>query len=57
MNKYHVKTFNNQFGYTTVNYVDSASYGIMDMHTTQMVIDFDDKYTQLSCDSQTGNYF
>ena len=55
--QYHIKTFSSQFGYSDTKYVTSASYGLIDMHTKQMIIDFDSQYTNISCDSTIGNYF
>jgi len=42
----------------TNNYVlpEQSYYAIKDLDTNEMVIDFDDQYTKLSCDSK-GNYF
>jgi len=42
----------------TNNYIlpEQSCYAIKDLDTNEMVIDFDDQYTKLSCDSK-GNYF
>lgn len=55
--RYPTKTFATSSDYTTTKYLPTSSYwGIKDMHTEEMVMDFDTTYTKVSCDSD-GNYF
>ena len=55
--RYPTKTYATSSDNLTVKYLPTTSYyGIKDMHTEEMIIDFDTTYTKLSCDS-TGNYF
>ena len=44
--------------YTTSNYFlpTSSYYSIKDAHTEDVVVDFDDNYTKISCDTE-GNFF
>lgn len=55
--KYPVRTFTTSSIYLTNYALPSASYwGIRDENTEEMLIDFDTKFTKVSCDSQ-GGYF
>ena len=55
--KYIQKTFNRRFHSSSVQYLPSSSYySILDAHTNETIIPFDDDYTKLSLD-YTGNYF
>ena len=55
--KYPVRTFTTSSIYL-INYaLPTASYwGLRDENTEEMIIDFDDKFTKISCDSN-GGYF
>ena len=55
---YPVKTYTTESVSTlTTQYLPSSSYySIIDTHTDEAIIPFDDDYTKLSCDS-TSNYF
>ena len=52
------KSYVTTASYTTSNYFlpTSSYYSIKDAHTEDTVVDFDDSYTKISCDSD-GNYF
>ena len=55
--KYPTRTFTTSSIYTTNYALPSSSYwGIRDENTEEMIIDFDNKFTKVSCDSQ-GGYF
>ena len=57
--KYPTKTYVTESVDTITNYYlpsGSSYYSIIDAHTDEVVIPFDDDYTKLSCDS-TSNYF
>jgi len=55
--KYPVRTFSTSSIYLTNYALPSASYwGIRDENTEEMIIDFDTRFTKISCDS-TGPYF
>jgi hypothetical protein len=55
--KYPVRTFTTGSVYLTNYALPSGSYwGIRDENTEEMIIDFDTKFTKISCDSQ-GGYF
>ena len=55
--KYPVRTFTTSSIYLTNYALPSGSYwGIRDENTEEMIIDFDTKFTKISCDSQ-GGYF
>ena len=52
-----VRTYQTSSIYTTNHYLPTASYyAIKDLDTNEFIVDFDPKYTKVSCDS-TGNYF
>ena len=54
--KYHLKTYTNQYSYTDVKYLPSTTYyQIKDVVTEDVIVPFGD-YTKVSCDSN-GNYF
>jgi len=54
---YPARVFQTASLYTTNYYLPTASYySVKDLDTNEVVIDFDDQYTQLSADSQ-GSYF
>jgi hypothetical protein len=54
---YPARSFQTSSFYTQNYYLPTSSYfSIKDLDTNEVVIDFDDQYTQLSADSQ-GNYF
>ena len=52
------KSYVTTASYTTSNYFlpTSSYYSIRDAHTEDVVVDFDDSYTKISCDTE-GNYF
>ena len=55
--KYPTRTFTTASIYLTNYALPSGSYwGIRDENTEEMIIDFDTKFTKISCDSQ-GGYF
>lgn len=55
--KYPTRTFSTTSIYLTNHALPSGSYwAIRDENTQEMVIDFDSKFTKISCDSQ-GGYF
>ena len=55
--KYPIRTFTTASRFTGVNYLPTASYfSVKDLDTNEIVIDYDNNYTQLSSDSK-GNYF
>jgi hypothetical protein len=55
--KYPTRTFTTSSIYTTNYALPSSSYwGIRDENTEEMIIDFDNNFTKVSCDSQ-GGYF
>ena len=55
--KYPVRTFTTSSVYLTNYALPSASYwGLRDENTEEMIIDFDTKFTKISCDSN-GGYF
>ena len=55
--RYPTKTFATSSDFSTVKYLPTSSYwGIKDVHTEEMVMDFHTSYTKISCDSE-GNYF
>ena len=55
--KYPVRTFTTSSIYLTNYALPSASYwGLRDENTEEMIIDFDTKFTKISCDSN-GGYF
>ena len=54
--KYPVKQYSKQYGYTDIQYLPETSwYQVKDAQTDEIIIPFSD-YTKLSCDSE-GNYF
>jgi hypothetical protein len=54
---YPARSFQTSSFYTQNYYLPTSSYfSIKDLDTNEIVIDFDDQYTQLSADNQ-GNYF
>jgi hypothetical protein len=54
---YPARVFQTASLYTTNYYLPTTSYySVKDLDTNEVVIDFDDQYTQLSADSQ-GSYF
>jgi len=55
---YPLKTFNKFFfGYIDLTYLPKTSYySILDAESREIIIDFDDNFTKISCDS-CGNYF
>jgi len=54
---YPARVFQTASLYTTNYYLPTSSYySVKDLDTNEVVIDFDDQYTQLSADSQ-GSYF
>lgn len=55
--EFPVRTFKTSSVHTINHYLPTASYyAIKDLDTNEYVIDFDKKYTKISCDSD-GNYF
>ena len=55
--KYPVRSFTTSSAYLTNYALPSASYwGLRDENTEEMVIDFDTKFTKISCDSN-GSFF
>jgi hypothetical protein len=55
--KYPVRTFSTASIYTVNKALPSSSYwGIQDVKTEDMIIDFDNSYTKVSCDTN-GSYF
>ena len=55
--KYPTRTFSTSSLYLTNYALPSASYwGIKDENTEEMIIDFDTKFTKISCDGE-GGYF
>ena len=55
--KYPVRTFTTSSIYLQDYALPSSSYwGLRDENTEEMIIDFDDNFTKISCDSK-GNYF
>jgi len=55
--KYPIRTYTTASRFTGVNYLPTASYfSVKDLDTNEVVIDYDDNYTQLSSDNK-GNYF
>ncbi len=55
--EFPVRTFETKSIYTTNEALPSESYyAIKDLDTNEFVIDFDDNFTQISCDS-VGSYF
>jgi hypothetical protein len=55
--KYPVRTFSTSSIYLTNYALPTASYwGLRDENTEEMIIDFDNKFTKISCDSN-GGYF
>jgi len=55
--EYPVRVFQTASLYTTNYYLPTASYyAIKDLDTNEMVVDFDNQFTQISADS-TSNYF
>ena len=55
--KYPVRTFTTSSVYLTNYALPSGSYwGIRDENTEEMIVDFDTKFTKISCDGQ-GGYF
>jgi len=55
--EFPVRTFQTSSLYTTNHFLPTSSYyAIKDLDTNEYVVDFDTKYTKLSCDSK-GNYF
>jgi hypothetical protein len=55
--KYPVRVFTTSSVYLTNYALPSASYwGLRDENTEEMIIDFDNKFTKISCDSN-GGYF
>ena len=55
--EFPVRTFQTSSLYTTNHFLPTASYyAIKDLDTNEYVVDFDKKFTKLSCDSK-GNYF
>lgn len=55
--KYPVRTFSTSSVYLTNYALPTASYwGLRDENTEEMIIDFDTKFTKISCDSN-GGYF
>ena len=55
--EFPTRTFQTASLYTTNHYLPTSSYyAVKDLDTNEYVIDFDTKYTKLSCDSN-GNYF
>ena len=52
------RTFQTSSIYTNNKYLNSGSlYAIKDLDTNEFVVDFDSKYTKISCDPTYGNYF
>ena len=55
--KYPVRTFTTSSAYLTNYALPSASYwGLRDENTEEMVVDFDTKFTKISCDAN-GSFF
>jgi hypothetical protein len=55
--KYPAKTFSTSSIYSSIYYLPpSSSYSVVDLYTKQTVIENDNTYTRISCDS-TGSYF
>lgn len=56
--EFPVRTFQTSSLYTTNHFLPSGSscYAIKDLDTNEYVVEFDKKYTHLSCDNK-GNYF
>ena len=55
--EFPVRTFQTSSLYTTNHFLPTSSYyAIKDLDTNEYVVDFDKKFTKLSCDSK-GNYF
>jgi hypothetical protein len=55
--KYPVRVFTTSSLYTVNKALPAQSYwAIRDLKTEEMVIDFDDNYTKISCDAN-GSYF
>jgi hypothetical protein len=55
--EYPVRVFQTSSLYTKNRYLNSGSlYAIKDLDTNEFIIDFDSKYTKISCDS-ISNYF
>ena len=55
-NKYPLKSATNLFPIETVNYLPTSSYySIIDAVTNETIVQYDDIYTKLSCDS-TSNF-
>jgi hypothetical protein len=55
--KYPVRTFSTASIYTVNKALPSSSYwAIQDVKTEDMIIDFDNSYTKISCDTN-GSYF
>lgn len=55
--RYPKRTYWNRNTYLDIKYLPSSSYySIMDAHTDDIVVNFDDIYTRLNCD-EDGNYF
>jgi hypothetical protein len=55
---YPARTFQTSSIYTNNRYLPvSSSYAIKDLDTNEFIIDFDPKYTKISCDPIHGSYF
>lgn len=55
--KYPIRTYQTSSIYTSNYYLPTSSYyAVMDIDSGEYVIDFDEQYTKLSCNSN-GNYF
>ena len=55
--EFPVRTFQTASIYTTNKFLNSSSlYAVKDLDTNEYVIDFDNQFTKISCDSN-GNYF
>jgi len=57
MEMYVQKTYVTSFQTASGSFLPSSScYAIVDAHTNEKIVDFDDTYTKISCDSNNG-YF
>ena len=57
--RFRQKTFDNNIIYNPPpnTYITNTTYAIVDCHTKQRIIDFDQRYTSLSLNIMDGNYF